>query len=238
MGISLLIAVALAAQPAEPSFDVVSVKPSPPGERFVMGPYPGGKFIASGITPRILIQAAFQLQDYQLSGLPGWAETEKFTINAQAGHEITRDELRMMLRALLSERFGLVMRHATHETNVFHLIVARGGAKLSAAAETEGRSGVSAQKGRMVGMAASMAQLARALSQALGRPVFDQTGLDGKFDFSIEYTSAQSPGPEDASAEGSSLFAILEHQLGLKLEPAVGPGDFYGVIRISRPSEN
>jgi uncharacterized protein (TIGR03435 family) len=70
----------------------------------------------------------------------------------------------------------------------------------------------------------------------LDRPVIDKTGITGLFSFRLTYA------PDAANAAdldaGPSIFTALEEQLGLKLEPSRGAGEFLVVDRVERPSEN
>jgi len=89
----------------------------------------------------------------------------------------------------------------------------------------------------------TMAQIATALSGMgnLGHPVIDETGLTGRFDFTLEYTpevpSNRIP-PPDIDPPGPTFLDALTQQLGLKLEPQKGSVDVWVVDHIERPSEN
>ena len=86
------------------------------------------------------------------------------------------------------------------------------------------------------------------LNGALDRPVIDKTGITGRFDFHLEYAPDQAtprflPGgdvPDAAPSDppGPSIFTAVQAQLGLKLEPAKGPGEFLVIDSVVRPSDN
>ena len=84
------------------------------------------------------------------------------------------------------------------------------------------------------------------LSRHLGRVVVDRTGLTGKFDMTVEWTPDESPAlplsPNEprpaADPAGPSIFAALQEQLGLKLEPQKGPVEMLVIDRAEKPSEN
>jgi uncharacterized protein (TIGR03435 family) len=81
----------------------------------------------------------------------------------------------------------------------------------------------------------------------LDRPVLDKTGIAGVFDFHLEFASDGTtagffpPGfaavPSD-SPDGPSIFTAIEEQLGLKLEPAKGPGEILIIENIEKPTDN
>ncbi len=91
---------------------------------------------------------------------------------------------------------------------------------------------------------ATMREFASVLQRAaLDRPVFDKTGLNGKFDFDLTWSPDETqfggelpPAPPDAAAP--PFFIALQKQLGLKLEPTKGPVQTIFVDSVARPSEN
>ena len=93
------------------------------------------------------------------------------------------------LRALLADRFQLVVHKETKEQPIYALVVSKNGAKLKEAKAVEGaRQGMSMNRGRLEGFAAPMEMLGPTLSAVTGRPVVDKTGLTGKYDFVLEWT--------------------------------------------------
>jgi len=88
-----------------------------------------------------------------------------------------------------------------------------------------------------------MKMLAESLAGELGRPVTDETGLDGLYDFKLEWTRDSPAGPpspdEPVSATvGPSIFTALTEQLGLRLESRRGPVPVYVIEKIEKPGEN
>ena len=97
----------------------------------------------------------------------------------------------------------------------------------------------------------SMAVFAGRLSQQLGRPVIDRTGLKGGYDFTLEWAPAPGEGSAEAiglppradppaagESNGPSIFTAVQDQLGLKLEPQKGPVDMIIIDHVERASEN
>jgi uncharacterized protein (TIGR03435 family) len=140
-----LFGVALGAQSPQPSaatpaFEVASIKPNNSGDGRVMMQNQPGRFVATNITLRLLIRNAYQLQDFQISGGPGWMASDHFDINAKVPDEY-RDlppmrpgsgpgPLQLMIRALLVERFKLTVHNETKDSPIYALILARSDGKL------------------------------------------------------------------------------------------------------------
>src|SRR5262249_36872657 len=90
------------------------------------------------------------------------------------------------------------------------------------------------------------------LRQVLDRPVINKTGLSGLYDFVLTFAPDPSTSlgllnqgretsltpSDDVPTGGASIFKALQEQLGLKLEPAKGPGEFLVIDSIERPTEN
>ena len=95
-----------------------------------------------------------------------------------------------------------------------------------------------------------LAPLITFLSTTMGRPIQNETGLNGKYDFDLEWTPDQSTpygpfgdGPEGLEAYpefsgGPNIFTALQEQPGLKLESTKGPVDIIVIDRVEKPSEN
>jgi uncharacterized protein (TIGR03435 family) len=130
----------LAAQaPAEPAFEVASVKPSNPNPDpsnplssiALMLPQPGGRFTATNTPLRMLIKTAYELkQDAQLAGGPPDLLTAKYDITAKAPVAIIGKELPQLLRSLLAERFKLKTHTESRELPLYDLVLARSDGRL------------------------------------------------------------------------------------------------------------
>lgn len=223
------------------AFEVVSIKPSAGNGPFGMEPLPG-KFRATNMPIRILVELAYGTQDYQMSGMLDWMANEKYDIVAEAGRIITNDERRLMIQSMLADRFRLAIHKETREMQVYALVAPKNGPKLRPTDKTEGRSGVLWNAGRITGTRATVPQLVDMLSRVFGRPVLDKTGLEGQYDFTLEYefplrASVEDPGAR-AQPTAPSIFTALQEQLGLKLESQKGTGDVYVIDHVERPSAN
>src|SRR5215469_9870918 len=116
----------LSASAGTQSFEVASIKPSPPmsADRPIRGIQTpgGGRLNTLSASLRMLIMFAYDLKDYQVSGGPGWADSEAYDIVAKAEGNATRPQLRLMLQALLKDRFQLELRHETKDAPVYELL--------------------------------------------------------------------------------------------------------------------
>ena len=133
---------ALTPQEADnPSFEAASVKPNKSGDgRIALFFQPGGRFVATGVTLRMLVGAAYgtpqPLPDFRLVGGPGWIGSDRFDIVAKAegdpqpGPQGPPPQMFLMLRTLLKERFQLVVHNESRELPIYALVTARSDKKL------------------------------------------------------------------------------------------------------------
>ena len=122
-------------QAQSPVFEAVSIKPSSAdaGGRS-LSQNPGPRLSTSNATLRMLVMFAYQLMPDQISGGPGWVESDGFDVEAKgANPNATMGEFRRMVQAMLAERFHLQVHRATKELPVYALVQAKGGAKLTEA---------------------------------------------------------------------------------------------------------
>jgi uncharacterized protein (TIGR03435 family) len=245
-----------------PSFDVASVKPDDPNDR-IRGDREldaGGRIVYRAYTLRQLIMEAYGLQFYQLSGGPGWADSELFNIEAKPPADSTAakvkpsdprmkpppDEL-LMLRSLLASRFQLVLSQDQRDGTVYSLEPVAGGVKRDQFHAPEhpderplvalGREEDPSQQGvnyNFTGYNATMALLAERLEQSLSAPVKDNTGLAGNFDFVLHYTYDDSV----TSAKYPLIPKALQEQFGLRLKAGKGPVEHYVIVHAEQPSAN
>ena len=228
-------------------FEVAAIKPSDPAVRgFHVQTAPGGRYIASGVTVKFLIQAAYGVREFQILNAPAWTDTQHYDINAK-GEESTANQPNVMsqrLQDLLAGRFQLKLARETRELPVYHLVVAKGGSKLKESTAKEDDRFMQMGRGRITFKGASMSSLAVQLSQQLGRTVLDQTGLTANYDFTLNWTPETPSGPDgpkdapSADPNGPTLFTAIQEQLGLKLESAKGPVEVLVIASVERPAEN
>src|SRR5215475_9122059 len=187
-------------------FEVTSVKPADPSARGVRMQFtPGGGVSFENATPSAMIQLAYDVQPFQVSGGPGWLKTERFNVVAKAPEGGgSNAEARVRLQALLAERFQLAIHRETKEAPVYALVVAKGGSKLKES--STGFEGVTGSPGRLTAEQAPVALLVANLSRMLGRPVLDETGLKGRYQFDLQHSVAiDAAASEKAEAAGVKI---------------------------------
>jgi len=209
------------------------------------------RFIEKNYTVKGLIAAAYDLNPKTISGEPGWANSDHYDIEAVTPGAVrpTHDEQMAMLRDLLKARFGLGFHREKKEFSIYGLEVAKGGAKLKASASadvppTVGPGVVYPQKIVLPGRNATLGELASLFQRAiLDRPVVDETGLTGRYDFDLTWAPDETQfggdvpkAPETAVA--LPLFEAIEQQMGLRLEAKRGMVDALVVDVVEKPSGN
>ena len=231
-----------------PAFEVATIKPHAPnaGGSMGFGSYPGGRVVVGYANLNMLLYYAFDVQEFQISGVPAWADKNRYDIEAlppsssesrtaaQPPMKATpSDEQRKMLQTLLIERFDLKFHRETKEGPVYLLLRNKGPLRLQTPKDPEGdsRGNVLSLDGMAFGTNISMAFLASQLSRNLERPVLDQTGLPGRYDFELE---ADDPSNRDRTAANIEEM----NRLGLKLKAAKGPVDTLVIDSVSEPTEN
>ncbi len=207
---------------------------------------------------------AYGVQDYQILDAPGWTHTERFEISLTPDRpeialvpETPRTERegwlarqRQRMQAVLHDRFSLAVRTETRELPMYFLTVAKNGHKLKAPAHPERSPSMNFNgEGQIYGRTAPMKSLAEMLSFVLDHPVRDETGLDGAYDFEMDFAPDSArplpdwiAGPDQpaptADPTHPSIFTAITEQLGLRLEPRKGPVPVFVIEKIERPSEN
>ena len=249
LGASLM-AQAPVAGSATPSFEVASVKPNrsnAPPAGLVGGQRNG--LTLTNLTVRELIVKAYKLQNFQLSGGPGWIHSERFDVVARTVRESTVDEKWQMLQVLLNDRFQLEVHAETRVRQGYTLVMARKDRKFGPSLrQSPAPCGVGAAMpcgglaiGRFGDLSARSLPMTdfagRALTFILGQTVRDGTGLTGNYDIDLKWRpeTAGLP-PSGASRDQPSIFAAVQEQLGLKLDPQKGPVRVLVIDHVERPS--
>jgi uncharacterized protein (TIGR03435 family) len=207
-----------------------------------------------GATPlTVLIQLAYAVNDLQLDGGPSWVRSDRYEVDARAEGPATFEQMRPMLQSLLADRFKLTLRRETRQLPVYDLMAAKDGLKI--AAMNEGscvtpeqavpfgplscggvRKQLAPQRQVLEVADIPMAKLIELLSDEVGRVVIDKTGFTDRFSFRLDFApvGGLQIAPSDSSVP--SLFAALQEQLGLKLEPSRGPVEVLVIDSVERPS--
>jgi uncharacterized protein (TIGR03435 family) len=215
------------------------------------------RFEIRNYTVNGLIAAAWDLTPRAISGGPAWSDSDRYEVVALAPSELrpTYDEQMIMLRKLLAERFGLKFHREKKQFSIYELTVATGGAKVTKSdAPFDEASNVTStlypassggiDHALLPAHNITMLQFASVLQRAiLERPVVDNTGLAGRYDFKLEWTpdgsqfGGQLPsGAPDSDKPG--LFEAVQQQLGLRITATKGPLDTLVIEALQRPSAN
>ena len=233
-------------------FEAASIKPDNSGRQGSgISVYPARIKVINS-TLKFCIQVAWDVKDFQVSGALGWMDTERYDVDAVASSPFNREELRTMLQGVLADRFGLEIHRETQEKAGYAMVAARNGAKLSPPVDDPSIMFSRTASGDMNLKApnVTLAQLAGALSANLGKTVVDQTGIEGKFNISLQWTpdlamqprilksGEPAPAPPPDAVPGPSIFTALQEELGLKLESRKVPVEVIVIERAHRPSEN
>lgn len=241
MRMSVLACAALVAAPQQvaDSFDVVVIHSNRSGSfNTQMDISHPGQFNAVNATARTLLRNAYGLLPFQLASEPGWSDSEAFDIQARLDTptNITQDQYKVLLQKLLRDRLHLQAHWEDRDSPVYTLVPDKDGAKLSV--HTNGpNQGMNTRKTSssvlMKGTGVAMPELATNLANQLGRYVIDRTGLDGTYDFVLNWSPDQA-----AESNLPSLFTAIREQAGLRLQPGKGPMPVLVIDHIERPTDN
>jgi uncharacterized protein (TIGR03435 family) len=199
---------------------------------------PGGNLRTENVAIRTLIEDAYQLKPFQLGSGPKWIDDEKFEVLARGSKAATTEQVRLMLQALLEDRFHLVLKRESREQTISYLMV-KDQQKLKLIPSREGAPSTADTTARRDGLnhvtftGTTMARLADVLARQMERVVVDRTGLNGPFDFELD--AAHDDGETNPFI---APYAPALGQIGLQLETTKGPVDFFTIERVERPSAN
>jgi uncharacterized protein (TIGR03435 family) len=259
---------------ATPAFEVATIKPGSQDRMGISSTSPED-FKVYGLPVEAIIGFAydipwmrtmtvkqappFQPRSPNLLGGPDWVRSETFDVSAKADEAVIaawsklpapqqKEEIKLMVRALLADRFKLKMRNETKAIPVYALVVTKDGPKFKPTPPEPPADPTAPAKpyqspwkldvGMIEGHGVTMDGLMTFLwaQPELGsRKIIDRTGLKGQYNFTLKWDSERDPSEE---AAGPSLFSAIEDQLGLKLEPEKAPVDVLVIDSIEKPSPN
>ncbi|HEY4359151.1 MAG TPA: TIGR03435 family protein [Acidobacteriaceae bacterium] len=250
--LSLFLAVPLPAQSvpakpmaadAHPSFAVATIKPHDPNSRRQGFNAQGDRFTIRNQTVTSLMQFAYAIHPHQIVGAPGWVSADRYDIEGTTdtpGEPSLRQQ-QEMLQKLLADRFKLHFAREKRDLSVYAIQIAKGGAKLTPAAnpaaEPDQEANGHGTEVTQIYTSAAMTDFAMGMQFFVrDRPIVDQTGLTGRYDIRLRYSSVESASSDPNAAPG--LFTAIEEQLGLKLKPVKAPVDVFVIDRVEQPSAN
>jgi len=248
--------------PAVPTFDVAAIKPSKSLDTGSMV-QPGGRYIADGVTLRMLLKIAYGMHDTQFIGGPDWIDKDRFEINAKA--EGYPDAVtfvataRLMLRPLLADRFKLVLRGERRALPVYVLTLLKSAGDIGPQLRTSDErtcggpaapmpnsggavrpqmelacGAMSFFSGFVGARAQTMANLVVSVTRFADRLVLDETGLTGKYDWQIFWAPPELVLKEQG-IQGPSMEDAFREQAGLKLESKRRIVDVFVIKQAERP---
>jgi uncharacterized protein (TIGR03435 family) len=236
---------------ADPRFEVATVKPTDPGGRGGGFHVQGRQFSAINMSASNLILFAYGIHSRQLIGAPDWIEKDRYDVLGKPDVEgqPNNRQTRALIQKLLADRFSLKFHREKRELSVYAILVGKTGAKITTnEGDPKGDPNIFFYGiGKLVAKNATIADFAGFLQQGiLDRPVVDQTGLTGRYDFGLVYRPDQPlaggrgdnpPPPNDQDAL-ADIYTSVQQQLGLRLEATKTPTDAIVIDHIEKPSEN
>jgi uncharacterized protein (TIGR03435 family) len=234
------------AQPAAPlKFEVASVKRinggGPPGDIPRNQETSPGHFTMRNVPLRMALEWAYDLKDYEISG-PDWIKVdERYDIIAKAADPASEEQMRRMLQTLLVERFQMKVHRETKDMPVYVLLPGKGEAKVKQMTSDEQPTIAGGPAGTFFHNH-PISRFTFMLTRRMDRPVLDQTGLKGRYDFTVDLSGLGFAGrdaPAGAGEAGPSIFTTVQRDLGLRLEARKEPIEILVIDSLSKdPVEN
>jgi len=231
---------------SQTTFEVASIKLSVDATRKPsMGPSPGGeRFMARNMPLLWLISSAYDVSIRQVSDLPKSFRSKSYDIQAKCAQRASREEMMVMLRTLIEDRFKLRLRHESKELSAYVLTLAKDGPKLDENTSGDDLEAQNSGAGRESYRNFTMPIFANILAVHLDDIVVDRTGLNSSYDFKLEFRPESArDGANDRheptpNLDAPSLFTALREQLGLELRRQRVAVEFLVIDHIEEPSEN
>ncbi|WP_255483834.1 TIGR03435 family protein [Granulicella sp. 5B5] len=239
---------------ANPSFEVATIKPNDSGATSMRGLTVNGRnFRTRASSLEDLIAFSYQVQAKQIIGGPSWMSSDRYDIDAvpDVDGAPNPEQVRSMIRKLLTDRFQLKFHKDTRELSAFILSVDKTGSKLAPTQLTGPLPGIGMRPATggltlMVRNAAIPEFTGFLQSLVLDRPVVDKTGLKGKYDFTLTFlpdeTQFNGHSPVGKLADGvepaPSLTEAMQQQLGLKLSSEKTSVEVIALDHVEKPSAN
>jgi len=231
---------------ADPSFEVATIKPSPPDATQRSFALRTRHFAAKNSTVADLIKFAYQVRDRQLSGAPSWIDESRFDIAAEPDTDglPSDDQYRLMLKKLLADRFHLVVHNIQQIFPVYALTVEKNTPKLSSSdpgfnsygrifIKEEANDQMQEQFAYM-----TMPEFAGILMNFIReRQIVDETGLKGPYDFTLTLPATMFQGGLDDNERAANVIRAVQ-SLGFKLVPKKAPLEVIVIDHLEKPSAN
>ena len=225
------------------SFAVVSIRPSA-GE--VQFEHDGNTQTTPGnlrmrdVTVATCIKWAYTVQDSEIS-VPRWLQSEHFDIIAKADEPVGDEQMKLMMRTLLADRFGLAFHRQSKTLRAYLMTVAKRGDKLHESAADTAPFRENSAIGTVV-RGTTMKEFGDFMAGPLQAPVVDMTGLKGRYDFVLDFTAYLPAGEHvmkvDFDNTTGIIIAAMRGELGLNLESKKENVEVLVIDRVEKPSAN
>lgn len=232
------------AKDADPDWEVVTVRPANPNEMASGFQFHVRDQEVQRKTVQDMMLVGYGLDKSQILNAPDWVRSDIWDAKgfANVPGQPSLTQFQGMVRKLLVERFGLKYHTEQRELPVYAITVAKDGVKMQKSAgdpngipsESDNGNGVEAT---MQASNMNVDELALMLKFFMDRPIVDQTGLTGRYDFQLKWTTDESKAPADGTAP-PSIFTAMQEQLGLKLEPVKAKIDVMVIDKVEKPGVN
>jgi uncharacterized protein (TIGR03435 family) len=237
---------------ANPAFEVATIKPSEPGRQGKGFTVRGPDVLTINTSLSDILSMAYNLHPKQLVGLPAWAESDKYDITGrpESPGQPSVEQIKSMLQKLMVDRFQLKFHNEKKELSVYAITALKTGVKITKSqADPNSLPGLGFGPMSFNVRNATLAEVASVLQgNLLDKPVVDQTGLSGRYDFILKFTpdasqmAGRGGGPPPAAADNADappdLFTAFQQQLGLKLESTKAAADAMVIDKVEKPSAN
>jgi uncharacterized protein (TIGR03435 family) len=228
----------------KPAFEVATIRPSRESVKFEHDgktEFLGDTLRMQDVSVNTCIKLAYHVQDRQIDG-PGWLASDRFDITAKTDGPSDEDTMKRMLQSLLADRFGLSFHREPREMRVIVLTVASGGDKLKPAAAPDAKPYRENSVNGTIAKSMPVGEFADFLSGPLDMPIVDHTGLNGKYDFALDFTPYLADPAKNMDGTKPDTTAILKaalnDELGLKMTGGKAQIDVLVVDHVEKPSQN
>jgi uncharacterized protein (TIGR03435 family) len=229
---------------ADPDWEVVTVRQGDPNGMNSGIRVEGRDLVVERHSVETLLLFGFGVHKTQVMNAPDWVRSERWDAKGYADvpGQPSIPQFQSLIRKLLVERFGLVQHTEKRDLPVYALTVGKGTLKIEkSAADPNGLPldndrDNGGQRTMQIGNM-TMHDFCLVMTFYMDKPVVDQTGLTGKYDFLLKYTYDESKVPADGSAP-PTIFTAIQEELGLKLEPVKAPTDVMVIDKVERPGAN
>jgi len=243
------------AKDAQPDFEVVTIKPGKPTPDGKDYDFQGRRLTAVAVNVNDLVGLAYGVHPRQIVGGPDWFDSELFDIDGipDVPGQPNNKQMGILFKNLLASRFALKFHHEQREMPVFVISVAKGGPKMTVSASRPDDPDFGFDFGRLGDLTVrniTMVDFAIWMqSSVTDRPIVDQTGLTGRYDFKLKWTpddsqfaqfrsSGQVVQKRDTPNGPPPLDVAMRQQIGLDIKATKTMVDVIVIDHVEQPSAN